>query len=179
MKFKIWLVKQVKKGKKGVLRGPALDFAVDVKRDTKWKEPRHWDDLESYVAFRSRGDLQVMKAAQAAYIKWQETDPKATVDGLGPNDKRRLRIATRAVWRFSYSRKLCVDRATDSKGYGRCEKCNRRCPKVFVDHITPVGKLDEGYLLRLFCPSPQLQGLCRKCHNAKTKEERARERDGF
>lgn len=98
------------------------------------------------------------------------------VDGLGPDDIRKIRTAIRQVWHWSYSKKLVVKRCTDKKGYPHCELCKKRCPKIFVDHIKKVGDVDEGFIYRLFVPSVMMQGLCKKCHDAKTKEERAKER---
>ena len=55
-----------------------------------------------------------------------------------------------------------------------CELCGERAPKIFIDHKIQVGELDEGFLERLFCASHGLQGLCKACHDAKTKLERKR-----
>jgi hypothetical protein len=96
----------------------------------------------------------------------------AKVDGLSPKDKERLRKAVRQVWSWSYARKLCVQRCTDAEGFGHCERCWAKVPKVYPDHITPVGKVDDGFIARMFTPSKNLQGLCKKCHDKKTREER-------
>jgi len=45
-------------------------------------------------------------------------------------------------------------------------------PKIYVDHIQAVGDVDEGFLKRMFVPSTELQGLCKQCHDKKTKAER-------
>ena len=64
-------------------------------------------------------------------------------------------------------------------GFPRCEskQCANRgkpVPKVFVDHIEPVGKVGgPRYIQRMFIPSVGLQCLCKKCHDAKTKEEKS------
>lgn len=94
------------------------------------------------------------------------------VDGLGPKDIARLRSACRKVWYWSYPRKLVVERCIGKDGFSRCEKCNKRTPKIHVDHIVPVGALEGGFFTRLFCPSTELQGLCKSCHQKKTNEER-------
>ncbi len=94
------------------------------------------------------------------------------VDGLGPEEIKRVRSAIRQVWSWSHAKRLVVQRCTDKDGYPRCEKCKKRCPKIFVDHIEKVGDVDEGFLKRLFVPSTKMQGLCKKCHDAKTKWER-------
>lgn len=101
------------------------------------------------------------------------------VDGLGPREIARIRSAIREVWqRSSLARKLVVDRCLnfDASGFSTCEGCKAVCAKVLVDHITPVGEVDGGFIARLFCSSKQLQGLCKRCHDAKTKAERAAQR---
>jgi len=94
------------------------------------------------------------------------------VDGLSAKDIAKLRSACRIVWHRSYPRKLCVQRATGKDGFLRCEQCAKRVPKIHVDHKEPVGKVDGGFIKRLFCPSKNLTALCDKCHRAKTKQER-------
>lgn len=109
--------------------------------------------------------------------KKKKKPKREKVDGLSPHDMKRLRSAIREVWRWSTPRKICLERAIGSDGFPRCEKCKKKSPKVFADHIIPVGVLDEGYLTRLFCPSHYLQALCQKCHSKKTKEENRAKRD--
>ena len=95
------------------------------------------------------------------------------IDGLSPKDLVKLRAAIRQVWSWSTPRRLCIKRTTGADGFRYCEKCNKRAPNIFVDHITPAGELlSDGYIERMWCPSIQLQALCKECHNAKTKEER-------
>ena len=98
------------------------------------------------------------------------------IDGLSPKDIEKIRRAIRQVWSWSYPRRLCIARATDSEGFPVCEGCKQRVPKVHPDHIVKVGDVDEGFIKRLFVPSAQLQALCKKCHAAKTKQERAEDR---
>lgn len=95
------------------------------------------------------------------------------VDGLGPDDIKKLRTAIRKVWSWSYARRLCVARATGKDGFPRCEKCMKKVPKIFPDHIVPCGELDGGYINRMFISSKGLQALCAKCHRLKTNEENA------
>lgn len=97
------------------------------------------------------------------------------VDGLGPKDVERIRKAVRQVWSWSHARKLCVQRCTDAEGFAHCEnhKCKKKVPKIYPDHITAVGAVDAGFLERMFTPSKNLQGLCKKCHDRKTRQERA------
>lgn len=94
-------------------------------------------------------------------------------DGLGALEKKKIRTALRLVWHRSHSRKLVVERCTDKNGYTWCEGCGKRTPKLKVDHLTACAEVDAGFIARLFCPSAELQGLCPRCHNAKTKAERA------
>lgn len=94
-------------------------------------------------------------------------------DGLGPREIQKIRAAIRLVWHRSHARALVVKRCVGKDGFSYCEKCKKRAPKIFIDHIVRVGDLNGGFIKRLFTPSKNLQGLCKKCHDAKTKEERA------
>lgn len=94
------------------------------------------------------------------------------IDGLSPKDVEKIRRAIRQVWSWSHPRKLCIKRATGKDGFPRCEGCKKKVPKVYPDHIAPVGDVDEGFIARLFCASTKLQALCKKCHDRKTREER-------
>ena len=93
-------------------------------------------------------------------------------DGIGPHEIKKIRNALRLVWHRSYARSLVVRRCTDHRGWLYCERCHKKTPQLKVDHIEKVGDVDQGFVSRLFCPSTKLQGLCKKCHNTKTKEER-------
>lgn len=93
-------------------------------------------------------------------------------DGLNPDDFRKIKIALRKVWSWSYSRKLVEKRCLLKNGFSKCEKCRKVCAKVFVDHIKNIGAPDVHLISKMFVPSNQMQGLCKKCHDAKTKEER-------
>jgi hypothetical protein len=102
------------------------------------------------------------------------------VDGLGPADEKRLRTAIRQVWSWNHARRLCIARATDKKGFGHCEKCKAKVPKLFADHIKPVGTFDaRTFIEKMFLPSKKLQALCKRCHDSKTREERNFEKYGF
>ncbi len=95
-------------------------------------------------------------------------------DGFGPLEIKRMRSATRLVWQRCYARSLVIKRCTGKDGFPRCEQCKVKTPAIKVDHIKPVGDLaGSGYFDRLMVPSKCLQGLCKKCHDAKTKLERA------
>lgn len=97
----------------------------------------------------------------------------AKTDGLGIHEIKKIRASLRQVWHRSYARRLCVDRCVGRGGFSYCEKCTKRAPKVLIDHIEKVGDVDDGFIARLFCPSTGLQGLCKKCHDLKTKQEKA------
>src|SRR5271165_1193011 len=94
------------------------------------------------------------------------------VDGLGPYEVKKIRAALRQLWHRSLARKLVVKRCLDKDGWSYCEQCFSRTPKLAVDHITPCGEVDGGYIGRLFCSSQFLRGLCQDCHKVKTKKER-------
>jgi len=93
-------------------------------------------------------------------------------DGLGPKEIEQIRKAVRQVWHWSYAKKLVIKRCTGADGFPFCENCFERVPKTYVDHIVKVGGVDEGFLKRMFTPSKNLQGLCKRCHNLKTNKER-------
>lgn len=95
------------------------------------------------------------------------------IDGLSEDDKRKLRSAIRQVWSWSYPRRLCVQRATNTiTGFATCETCAEVVAKVFPDHIEAVGKFGPGFIERMFVPSHKLQALCKKCHARKTREDK-------
>lgn len=175
--FKKWLVKELKSNS---LKPWQRDFADDVRVDKSFRNFKTFDELKNYISRKSQGraDGDVISAARECYELWQATDPKANVDGFSAKHKEQIRKATRQVWSWSYPRRICVARATDSEGFVYCEnsKCKSKgkpVPKIFVDHIKPVGAVDKGYLERLFCPSSGLQALCKKCHSIKTEQEAA------
>ena len=60
-----------------------------------------------------------------------------------------------------------------------CAHCNAWFPekKINIDHIRPAGSLNcaqdlPGFVERLFCEVDNLQCLCEKCHDVKTKSEK-------
>lgn len=169
MVFKKWLKKQIKLQTLSLVE---QDFAEDVQRDKKFRDFRAWDKLEAYVVRASSGNEAVIQAAKSCFEMWAAQDSKALVDGLGLKDVERLRKATRQVWSWSYPKRLALESATDHEGFHWCRGCKKKVPKVFIDHKKPVGKIDAGYFDRLFCPSKELQALCKKCHDNKTRKER-------
>lgn len=102
----------------------------------------------------------------AKKIKWEK------IDGLGPKEIHGLIKVIRQRWSWSTARKICCDRATDKEGFGHCELCKAKVPKVYADHKKRCGQWDNGYIDRMFCPSSGLQALCKKCHAKKTRQEK-------
>jgi len=90
------------------------------------------------------------------------------IDGLNPKDRKQIVRKLREIWSWSYPKKLCLARAVSKDGFSVCEKCKKKVPKVFADHIVPVGEFDSGIVERMWVPSTGLQALCKKCHDAKT-----------
>lgn len=68
-----------------------------------------------------------------------------------------------------------------------CEKCKTTVPaKLFkIDHISPVVSPIEGfvdyntYAKRLYCPIENLQGICKTCHDEKSKLEKKERRKNY
>lgn len=61
----------------------------------------------------------------------------------------------------------------------QCKACKGWFPEkqINVDHIKPAGSLNcaqdlPGFVERLFCEQDNLQVLCEKCHDTKTKLEK-------
>ena len=61
----------------------------------------------------------------------------------------------------------------------QCATCKNWFPEkqINVDHIKPAGSLNcaqdlPGFVERLFCETDNLQVLCEKCHDIKTKLEK-------
>lgn len=101
---------------------------------------------------------------------------KEKLDGLSPDDLRKIRTAIRQIWHRSYPRRIASKRSVGADGFSYCDQCSQMVPKVFVDHIIPVGDLLDGGIVRMFCPSTGLQNLCKRCHDQKTKSERQKKK---
>ncbi len=108
--------------------------------------------------------------------KRKAKEPK--IDGINPKDLKRIRQALRDIWRYSEPWKRVKARVKDKSGFDRCEQCKKRVPHTYVDHLVPMGVIDDGVIRRLFCPSTMLQGLCDKCHKPKTAAERKAQKKG-
>lgn len=95
------------------------------------------------------------------------------IDGLGTRELSLIHSAVRQVWQRGRSRALVIKRCTGKDGFLRCESCKKKTPQIKVDHIEAVGQVGgPNYIQRMFVPSAQLQGLCKKCHGAKTRAEK-------
>jgi hypothetical protein len=96
------------------------------------------------------------------------------MDGLGPYEVQKIRSALRLVWQRSHAWKIVTKRCTAPDGFKFCEKCHQPTPTLKIDHLKVCGDvMDGGYIARLFTPSKNLQGLCKPCHDFKTKGERS------
>lgn len=171
--FRRWVWKHYKSEKTPVNERVFVDMALI--RFADFPDPKTATCLLDYLEKNGYGK-ELRAQAERCYMRWLSEDPKANLDGFSAKDKERIRKATRQVWGWSYPRKLCVARATDKKGFVYCENpdCEsegKAVPRIYVDHINPVGTVDSGFLERLFCPSTQLQALCSACHAPKTKAE--------
>lgn len=169
----------------GKLTGPKKDFAEDTFRDPNFKEFKTLKQLKKYLVFK-RASPKVAKIGEACFKLWKESlKPKKIklqkTDGLGPYEIKKIRQAVRQVWHRSHARKLCALRCVGPDGFDYCENCGERTPQLKIDHIKKVGAVDGGFLERMFTPSKNLQGLCKTCHDFKTKQEKkqAAEPDGF
>lgn len=121
---------------------------------------------------RYRRKIEKVPNSTQKVVKKSGKKKAQKTDGLGPREIKQIRAAIRLVWQRSLARKLVVLRCTDKDGFMFCEKCGKRVPKIFVNHIDTVGDVDEGFIERMFCPSMFLEGLCKPCHDPITKLER-------
>ena len=105
------------------------------------------------------------------------------------NLKSMITSALRRIWSRSQYTKLFVapvlEKAKSKAPPGgrlkwvyECAYCHKKYPRkdVAVDHVESVvgveGFIDwDTYIKRMFCESDNLQILCSKCHDLKTKQE--------
>jgi len=83
----------------------------------------------------------------------------------------------RQVWQWSEEPKIL---RKISKKCAFCEYEFKSQKECYVDHIEAVGGYQgcwKEYSDRMFVPLEGLQPLCKSCHDAKTKEERAEGRE--
>lgn len=98
-------------------------------------------------------------------------------DAVDPKLLKQIERAISQVFGWCHMRRKCVTRCSIGADFYRCEKCKAKVPRIQVDHIIPRGDLfSPGYLERTFCPSTELQGLCKKCHRPKTRRDNKRTR---
>ena len=99
--------------------------------------------------------------------------------------KRRSDIAklvskSREVWRQSlnYQEVKRKTRIVGKSGWFNCQTCGRETEKIQIDHIEAIGKQPQDlkqfgdWLLKLFCGTENLEGICTDCHKVKTKLDR-------
>jgi 5-methylcytosine-specific restriction endonuclease McrA len=67
----------------------------------------------------------------------------------------------------------------------QCNVCKNYFPdkQVNVDHVIPAGQLNSyedlpEFVRKLFCEADNLQVLCKKCHDAKTKQDKENNKHG-
>jgi len=100
-----------------------------------------------------------------------------------------IRSALRRAWTKYPVRYQVMDKAKTpyqgkdkrTKWMYKCASCEGlfKSTEVQVDHIKPAGTLKTyadlpSFVKTLFCEADNLQVLCKKCHDTKTKEERKR-----
>ena len=98
-----------------------------------------------------------------------------------------IRSALRRAWTKYPVRYQVMDKAKQpykgkdkrTKWVYQCNSCRGtfKSTEVNVDHITPAGTLRDysdlpQFVKNLFCEADNLQVLCKKCHDTKTKEDR-------
>lgn len=98
-----------------------------------------------------------------------------------------IRSALRRAWsKYPVRYQVLTKAKVPYKGKDKRRKFNYRCAhcqKLFkqgdvqVDHILPCGSLNDyedlpRFVSRLLCEEDNLQVLCSKCHDKKTKEDK-------
>lgn len=110
--------------------------------------------------------------------EWTDARLKAFIVGALRHGFRRYPAKFIALKNASTG--IRVNKATGRKAaHYRCASCKKLFPRtgVQVDHRVPVvgkqGFVDwNTYIERMFCDVDNLQVLCKKCHKAKTQNER-------
>ena len=121
---------------------------------------KHCDSKKDPVAKRKR-------------VKKSRLTPEAKINS-------KIRKALRQIWFWSDpNRKEKIKQSTIQKGIFRCDGCKKEFEKIEIDHVVPVGSLDNwsSYISRLFVPVDGLQALCRTCHQKKTNKESREKRN--
>lgn len=151
------------------------DIGFEIKRDKTFPKTYSWDVVEAHL-IANKTSRDGISSARAVFEDYQAA--LAKLDKISEKDLKRIRTALRNVWRYSFSRRLCELKADIGEGYSRCQLCGFIVPKVYVDHIEPVGTIDARIIERLFVPSTKMQALCKKCHGEKTKRDNKKIKDG-
>jgi hypothetical protein len=127
---------------------------------------------------RALREIRKLKKALKVLERRVKRATETPFDGFGPKDEKNIRRVIRQAWSWSTPHRLVLKRCTREDGFQYCENPNcakkdQPVPKVYVDHIEQAGPVRvPGFLERMFVPSRKLQGWCKTCHDAKTKEER-------
>ena len=88
------------------------------------------------------------------------------------NIKSKIKSALRKIWSwYGENKKSALSRQKYITGYYRCQGCGCNTSKPQADHIKPVGLADnwDEYIDYLF--QGDIQILCKKCHDSKTKTD--------
>ena len=88
------------------------------------------------------------------------------------NIKSKIKSALRKIWSwYGENKKSALARQKYITGYYRCQGCGCNTSKPQADHIKPVGLADnwDEYINYLF--DGDIQILCKKCHDSKTKTD--------
>ncbi len=97
----------------------------------------------------------------------------------------KIRSALRRIWLFEPGHDRVKKRARLSIGLYRCEKCGSHVKKVQIDHKEAIGSTPgskfatsednwDRFINRLFCDDLCLQVICIPCHEAISKQQRAK-----
>lgn len=98
------------------------------------------------------------------------------------SDIAKLISKAREIWQYSAIHASVKKSCKIESGVYKCQQCKKKCEVIHVDHKIPIGKQPTTFqefgqwLTLLFCDTDNLQGLCTKCHNKKTKKERQKGR---
>src|ERR1700679_3462689 len=84
---------------------PKGDFIDDFCGDKTAQEYAEWGALESHLSFK-RASVDAMKVGKQVFKEWLKTEnykkakkeKPAPIDGLSPNDLKRIQSAVRQVW---------------------------------------------------------------------------------
>ncbi len=82
---------------------------------------------------------------------------------------------------YAKARRNVLTKVGNQKYEYQCALCSNwfKMKEVEVDHIIPCGSLKDfsdlaGFVKRMFCSQEHLRIVCKPCHKAHTKKERAK-----